>query len=128
VLDVPVKRSQWYRGQGPEGSALLRDDGTMCCVGFACIAAGLTEEQIRNIGTVEALLWNGFGAKKRLERVPKALKSLAGPTAHNLPHTAVKATQQLYAVNDTSRMSDPEREAEIYQLGQQLNLNFTFVD
>lgn len=41
-----VSRKRWYRGKGSKSSRLLRHDGTMCCLGFRCLAAGCTEDEI----------------------------------------------------------------------------------
>lgn len=50
-MKVIVDRSRWLRGEGGECSSLQRDcDGKRCCLGFACLAAGATEDQIAGFG------------------------------------------------------------------------------
>lgn len=46
-----IDRQKWLRGEGDSLSRLLRSsDGKMCCVGFFCLACGLTERDIRDKG------------------------------------------------------------------------------
>jgi hypothetical protein len=52
VLKFTVDRKRWLRGEGERNSLLLREsDGKMCCLGFACLAAGHTESDIRGVAT-----------------------------------------------------------------------------
>lgn len=42
-----IDRTKWLRGEGPRSSALLRPlDRKMCCLGFRCIKAGVSEQEI----------------------------------------------------------------------------------
>lgn len=43
-----IDRNKW--GRGTQGGMLLRPDGLMCCLGFACRAAGATAAHIRLAG------------------------------------------------------------------------------
>lgn len=38
-----VDRKKWYRGKGSEESALLREDGTRCCIGFVGQQCGVSD-------------------------------------------------------------------------------------
>ena len=49
-IKLTIDRQKWYRGK-IQGSMLLRDDGRMCCLGFACLAKGVPREQILHRGT-----------------------------------------------------------------------------
>lgn len=56
MLKVIIDRKTWLRGQGADDSQLLIPDelidhvkGQMCCLGFACLAAGMSKDQIRGI-------------------------------------------------------------------------------
>ena len=42
----------WYRGQGYEGSELLRDDGRSCCLGIAALSLGAQPERLLHAKTV----------------------------------------------------------------------------
>jgi hypothetical protein len=55
ALEVVVDRTRWARGV--PGSLLLSSITGKCCIlGFACLSAGATEEQIEGIGTVDELV------------------------------------------------------------------------
>lgn len=45
--ELVIDPAFWGRGEGPS-SRLLRGDGQMCCLGFACIQEGFAAEQILN--------------------------------------------------------------------------------
>lgn len=46
-----IDRKKWYRGRGSANSALLRSDGTMCCMGFYAKACGFEDREILDAGT-----------------------------------------------------------------------------
>lgn len=45
-IKLEIDRSKWYRGQGPHGSLLLRNDGRMCCLGFLGEKLGATKKDL----------------------------------------------------------------------------------
>lgn len=55
LLKFTVDRKRWLHGEGEQRSCLLRSDGRMCCLGFACLAAGHTEDEIRDVATPNGL-------------------------------------------------------------------------
>lgn len=63
-----IDRSKWRTGHTAENAtgqgftALLNDQGFMCCLGFYSLACGYTEEEIRGVGE------------------PQDIPALAGPT------------------------------------------------
>ena len=64
-MKLTIDRERWLRGEGSTNSKLLRlSDGKMCCLGFYCIALGLSQEQIREvnspIGVADKLLAKGI--------------------------------------------------------------------
>lgn len=55
ALEVVVDRTRWSRGK--PGSLMLNElTDQMCIFGFACLAAGATEEQIAGLTTVDELI------------------------------------------------------------------------
>lgn len=48
-MTFTVHRPDWYRGQGNKNSRLRREDGTMCCLGFYCLATGVAEEDLKDV-------------------------------------------------------------------------------
>lgn len=62
LLKFTVDRKRWLRGEGEPRSRLLRSsDGKMCCLGFACLAAGHTEDEIRDVATPSGLAYRRDG-------------------------------------------------------------------
>jgi len=56
MTTLTIQRDKWARGKNNGLSALLNDDGNMCCMGFAAIQiTGLTPDQIRGFGQFEEL-------------------------------------------------------------------------
>lgn len=113
MLKVIVDRQRWYRGHGAAVSRLLivypshkEDIGKMCCLGFACLAAGLKPEQIAGKG------------------VPT---DISGP----LPKAFEAVTDGycgLVGTNDRHGMDEELRERDIKRLGLQVGLDFEFIN
>ena len=55
IKEFTVNRKTWIRGDNLNSYLLRSDDNKMCCLGFFCLASGLTEDQIRNITEPNAL-------------------------------------------------------------------------
>lgn len=114
MLDVTVSRSKWLRGEGSQRSFLLREeDGKMCCMGFAAIAAGLKPEDIKGKKTV-----NGSASTATGSVEPEDVKI---PSMENW-------FDSLYGANDSTVIPDHMREAEIIKRGADKGIAFTFVD
>jgi hypothetical protein len=116
LLAVPVKRSEWYRGRGHESSRLRRyQDGLMCCLGFACLAAGHTEHEIL-----------GHSFPYRMTIIKPVLEPLVlrenGGKGNSDICTAIGRT------NDAENIDDAKREANLIELGVEAGIAFTFED
>jgi hypothetical protein len=48
-----VERATWLRGT--DQSALLIEDGRMCCLGFLCLAYGVTRKAIEDVSMPEGV-------------------------------------------------------------------------
>lgn len=117
-LRVIVDRKRWLRGQG--ASYLLDPiSDKMCCLGFAALVTGGTEDQILG--------------KRVPSEVPELLPMLV------VPHSCRAAdcsssdledfplAQKLMEANDDRGSTDAFRETEIIQLGTEAGLEFEFV-
>lgn len=113
MTKVIVDRAKWNRGDF-EHSALLNEYG-MCCLGFACIALGLTEEDIRDLRTPADV--RGLENKPAARKIPLLLSGNGGNSffAH-----------KLMVAND-KQMDDTERETQIIHLGLGAELEFEFI-
>lgn len=107
-MKVVVDRARWLRGEGGDDSKLLRRmDGKMCCMGFACIAAGAEPEDIKGLTTVGqvdpfALDWSGANCR------------------------GMNGLDDLYSLNDSYGLSDDDREQRIVAAGNRVGLQFEF--
>lgn len=54
-MQLVIDRTKWARGGINGSSMLLNDEGNMCCLGFAAIAVGLSEDDIIDVGEFEEL-------------------------------------------------------------------------
>lgn len=138
VLEVVVNRPQWHRGQGGSGygegdnspsALLIPGTGKMCCLGFACIAAGLTPDQIRGKGypyNIEQMT-----TRARPSEDPKILPPSLQPLVAYEPDGYVMNSDtgsRLAKTNDDESITDVQREERIIALGAGVGLKFTFVN
>lgn len=143
TLDVTVVRSQWYRGKGSSRSRLLigeghKDEGKMCCLGFAALAAKLTREEIEGRPCPSHVL------NARIAQIPEPLSIISGLRPEPLPEPLMKLVRypgdvderyidsdlcnKLTSPNDDPSIADDVREAQLIEAGAAVGINFTFVD
>jgi len=104
VKSFNIERKRWYRGRGGDGSALLRDDGQMCCLGFYALARGLTPDQIENVADPSEVAGDG------LTRWPAWMME-------DLDRRVQSAyTEALIDVNDDPGLNERERESAIRKM------------
>lgn len=109
MLNVTVRRSQWLRGSND--SKLYRSsDRRMCCLGFACKAAGLSTGDILNKRTPNDIQ----------HHLPKTLEKLADGENTNV-------CLYLMDINDERDVSAAKRESQLKKLGKTAGLRFKFV-
>lgn len=95
-MKFTIDRTRWLRGEGSDVSKLLRpSDGKMCCVGFFCLAQGLSEDTINDKPTYYAVIGS-------IENDPFVL------TGDYIIDR--QETWSMYHVNDSPLLSDEERE------------------
>jgi hypothetical protein len=104
-MEFTVKRSEWYRGKGGPGSALLLESsGERCCLGFFANACGESDGSI-----AEKAYPSDVGAQWSAELNSHFLQKWYGDDPHARPYL-VKAEDGIASVNDDRDISDPERE------------------
>lgn len=129
MLDVTVVRSKWGNA-ATNGSGLHAHksqlfnpaSGLMCCLGFACIAAGLTRKQISDVGGPATLIRN------KSIQLPSELDKLINASLVSDAVENSTVCRSLMIANDSSNMLPEERESTIAALGKDAGINFTFVD
>jgi hypothetical protein len=130
MLKVIVDRERWLRGQGSEFSALLVPHGRanqtgvfggmMCCMGFACLQAGLDRAAILGHNVVEEARNAALG-----ERGDDLMPGESEKVAYSWDTLLLDG---LYVVNDEEGMPDGAREAELIRLGKTVDIEFEFTN
>lgn len=64
IKTLVIDRSKWHRGESPKGSALLLEDGSMCCLGFYCKALGKTDAELLNVTAPDRVGVRGWLGEK----------------------------------------------------------------
>lgn len=115
-----IDRQRWYRGQGSAGSRLLvPEKGTMCCLGFFCLAQGFTADDIYNVTFPTSLC----------ERLPREAEILMNSDESESADRDEPSFELLVgAINDDSNILDNEREAEITRLFGAKGIEVSFIN
>ena len=92
----------------------------MCCLGFACIAAGFSEKQILNVSTPVELIKILAGSIATLPDILLSLVADSAGSSHSAPCLS------LMNGNDSVELTDTERERHITELGATVGLEFMF--
>jgi len=120
MLKVIVDRLKWIRGEGVKASFLLRPgDYKMCCMGFACEAAGISRENLLN--------------KKVVTDVIDARCEISHPLHGFCSHLMVDAFDNtvagiIYMINDNEALTDSKRESRLIELGRMVDIDFEFIN
>ena len=107
MINVVVDRNMWYRGKGMVESRLLRTDGQKCCIGFLAIKLGAYKEELSGCHILDEV------------EVKTILKFR---DKHNEELT------EAYVANDATNITDDVREARLIIIGQEMNVNFSFIN
>ncbi len=123
MLKVVVDRKLWQRGSMFGSTLLNSKTGLMCCVGFACLAAGLTKGQIKGHTTIAWLVNNTLGLD-----LPESLRLFLLKSKGRGACKDSSQALQIYQANDSEDLpaDDPEREETIHDIGLKLGVEFTF--
>jgi hypothetical protein len=106
IMKFVVDRKTWFRGTGgiDQGSALLRVDGTRCCIGFVAQQCGIPDSDILN-RTAVRVESKPMDSVQCDERWPKWFE---------YGHNNDLATA--YHTNDTLGISEFDREAKLREI------------
>lgn len=127
-ITVTVERRRWLRGEGSTPSRLLRStDGKMCCLGFACLALGKTEDEIRD--RKSPLSRNIVTPDDRIVENSRApgFDTCLIEIDHRGPQHRDETTKAM-SVNDETGLDDPFREGRLTALLEPLGIDLVFVD
>ena len=117
TLKVPktliVQRKKWLRGEGD--SYLKREkDGKMCCLGFACLAAGLKPKEILGIESPATVCEN------LEDSVIQSLVLSKNPTENTT------LCYKMMCTNDSLNIDDVDREANLTKLFKRMGTKVIF--
>jgi hypothetical protein len=125
VTEFTVKRSEWLRGEGPSPSFLLRNrDKKMCCLGFFCLAAGCSLNDLANTQVPSEL--EGECKANIAEQLLLQGLDLHLPVVNDLM-TANDRSTEIHGL-DIDIHSEEEREQVIAKLFAQMEVKVNFVD
>lgn len=110
VKEFTIDRSKWYRGNTGTNSALRREDGRQCCLGFFGVACGVPGEHLLGIGYPTSF-YNGAGGGEW----PSWLLTTEG--AH-----------KFVTINDNASIDGPSREQRLTELFAAHGVSVHFVD
>jgi hypothetical protein len=112
VKKLTIDRETWLRGEGSSNSFLRRaGDGKQCCLGFYCLARGLSAEEITDSTTPDIVGINDIWLQKKYaggqRRVQEVLMSTNDMPLGSSPDGGPTRVQY------TTLYSEAEREAVI---------------
>jgi len=119
-MKLVIDRKRWLRGEGSEGSMLLRSiDDKMCCLGFYGIACGLTPERIRDAETPSDVPVQSF---------KKSIDSIWGNGDWLFKnYTSSADCEALMGANDDEHSSDQAREDRIKEVFAKHDVEVEFI-
>jgi hypothetical protein len=113
-MKFTIDRSKWLRGEDAKDgldSYLLRpSDGKQCCVGIYLSAIGFLDDELHG-RTEDTELRHHFSEE----------------SDHQVPHWLC-AESEVYGINDSSALSEPERERRIAERFAAGGVTVEFVD
>ena len=123
--EFTIKRSKWIRGEGPGKSFLRREeDKKMCCLGFLCVAAGSSKNNILGLKSPEDL---DVELPSSLEWLVDIYEKIEGLVDEKIYEDKVY-TQNLMVINDREDISEETREAQLTDMFLENGWKPVFVD
>lgn len=142
MIRVEISRAKWGRGEGV-GSALKRvDNGLMCCLGFICKLAGISDEAITSMGYPSNLFKKETVVVKppsshhstiyttgplHGQPVPELLQPLVAGTGADTFYSPEWVTT-LARINDDICINDTDREARLIEEAAKHGFEFVFTE
>lgn len=117
ITKLVITRSKWSTPdtlKKGEMNFLLRSNGRMCCLGFACIELGLKEEDILKNSMPNVVI-------HETSQLTKPLLWQKGMTDSALSYDAAE-------INDNKDITNEQREVKLIELFAKNNITLSFVD
>jgi hypothetical protein len=109
-----IDGNTWHRGQGSQGSRLLRHDGNMCCLGHVGKQCGIDDTGLLGM-TMPYKLWYTDANK---------FTEFLEPTSEG--NRQILA--QMANINDAQEMNDTDRMKELSALALSIGHEFKFIN
>lgn len=127
-----ITRETWARGGENGPSALLNDQWTMCRLGHFCKNLGAPDELILDIpsphGLIHALWEHSKPWREWSEKLKELVRTSRYSNGDAIPRYGTPFAYELMETNDTSGLSDSEREKHLKALFLELGWQVEFVD
>lgn len=130
-MELVIDRTKWRRGGSKRDftdgeTALLNNQGMMCCLGSACIASGLSRGQI--LGEPEP--WSVGNLLKHRDKFGLIVDVTNLVTdedySHNYNHSEL--TTRAMCINDDECLSEEMREEKLISLFAANNIALSFIN
>lgn len=106
-----IDRSRWHRGQGGEGSKLLRQDDKMCCVGLYLESCGVPRAKLLDVAYASGVV------------LPEQAKWLLDNSKNQCQYPGTELAVRNDSFNDDDEKS---REEDIARLFAENDVEVTF--
>lgn len=120
-MKLVIDRTKWARGGGEdEASFLLRtEDNKMCCLGFYCLAQGVSQSVIANVFSPGAVCVDDSDFFENLKKLVRIKTD--GPHNNDI-------CNKMMEVNDVSSFGDDVRETKLTKLFEKIDIDVEFVN
>jgi hypothetical protein len=122
-IKVVIDRSKWRTGglssvaTGVGTTALLNEEGFMCCLGFCCKALGLADKAIFDTAVPQYAITADECGKPGFKDLTMCIKGLVAATS--LVGDAIR-------INDSTELIPEEKEAKLQELFKNSDLELSF--
>ena len=116
-----INRKTWARGLNTFNTGSLQNsDGTKCCLGFYAKACGVPTAELRACGYLNAI---GFERTMNKKPIPEGLFRFIRKRD---PGTGKKVEEKAVSINDSTLLTEPEREQMLTKLFKSVGVEVEF--
>ena len=119
-----IEEKKWARGE--ESRLLDSEDGRMCCLGFAALACGFTEDEINSNGLPEDMMNELDEDNKETKGSWYSGLLMEDPSLRS-KYKDTKLTSDLVSVNDDLFIDDETRKRRLKILFAKIGVEVEFV-
>lgn len=128
---LTINRKRWARGGFNGEAMLLNNQDSMCCLGFACKARGILEDDLLRCGSPEDLLAYSENDEKLFKKlglmVTKTVEYDDEDYEDETAYADTDAVTDAIGINDDPKISDAMREYRLKPILRRLGFDVKFV-